>query len=142
MATSPISSVTHQTSTDTYSTTSSTSSSDSTNDQFMTLLLAQLKNQDPMDPMDDSQLMTQLTSLNTLSTLQAMSKKIDTMASASQSSYAASLIGKTVVSTDDNGTSTEGVVTSMQLSGGVYTLTIGSQEVALDTITKVTQDSD
>ena len=43
-----------------------------------------------------------MTSLNTLSELKSISEKIDNMANASQSSYAASLIGKTIIASDDD----------------------------------------
>lgn len=53
--------------------------------QFLTLLIAQLKNQDPTNPMDNSQLTTQLAQINTLagienlnSTLSSISGQINT----------------------------------------------------------------
>ncbi|MBT0723346.1 flagellar hook assembly protein FlgD [Rosenbergiella sp. S61] len=66
------------------STTSANSSADLQN-QFLTLLIAQLKNQDPTNPMDNSQLTTQLTQINTLAgienlntTLASISGQINT----------------------------------------------------------------
>jgi flagellar basal-body rod modification protein FlgD len=92
-----------------------------------------------MQPADDSQLLSQMAQLNSLTTLQAISKQMSELATASQSSYASSLIGKNVVSTDSNGITTQGVVTSMEYSSGTYTLNIGDSSVDLSTITKVTE---
>lgn len=108
-------------------------------DQFMMLLLAQLKNQNPLKPMDDSQMLSQMTSLNTLSELKSISAKIDSMASASQSSYAASLIGKNIVALDEDKGTVQGVVSSMQYLNGQYSLTMGTQTVALEDVIKVSE---
>jgi flagellar hook assembly protein FlgD len=140
MATSSVNSVGQTQSSSAY--TSSTSSSAGSTDvsaQFMTLLMAQLKNQNPLEPMDDSQLLNQMTSLNTLSELKSISEKIDNMAKASQSSYAASLIGKTITAADDAKGTVSGVVTSMQYIDGQYSLAIGSQNVALDDVIRVAE---
>ncbi len=101
--------------------------------------MAQLKNQNPLEPMDDSELLNQMTSLNTLSELKSISEKIDNMAKASQSSYAASLIGKTITAADDAKGTVSGVVTSMQYIDGQYSLAIGSQNVALDDVIRVAE---
>jgi flagellar basal-body rod modification protein FlgD len=136
MATSSITDVT-QKAISYYENPKSSSSSSEISDNFMTLMLAQLKNQNPMQPADDSQLLSQMAELNSLTTLQAISKQMSELATASQSSYGASLIGKNIVSTDANGNTTQGVVTSMEYSGGTYTLSIGDSSVDLSTITKV-----
>ncbi len=68
--------------------------------QFLTLLVAQLKNQDPTNPMDNSQLTTQLAQISTLSgienlntTLGSISGQINT----SQSLQASTLVGHGVM---------------------------------------------
>lgn len=90
----------------TSSTTSSsgltTSSADDLQDEFLTLLVAQMKNQDPTNPMDNSQLTSQLAQISTLSgieklntTLGSISGQIDD----SQQLQASSLIGHGVMVT-------------------------------------------
>ncbi|SER14589.1 flagellar basal-body rod modification protein FlgD [Rosenbergiella nectarea] len=66
-------------------TTASGNSSTDLQNQFLTLLIAQLKNQDPTNPMDNSQLTTQLAQINTLAgienlntTLSSISGQINT----------------------------------------------------------------
>lgn len=142
MATSSINSVNPNQSSSAYnSAASSTTSGTNVSDQFMMLLLAQLKNQNPLEPMDDTQLLTQMTSLNTLSELKSISEKIDHMTNASQSSYAASLIGKNITATDDNEGTVTGVVTAMEFVGGQYSLSIGNQSVSLDDVIRVAEAS-
>ncbi|MEH2920935.1 flagellar hook assembly protein FlgD [Samsonia erythrinae] len=51
---------------------SSTSSADDLQNQFLTLLVAQLKNQDPTNPMSNDQLVSQLAQLNTVSGIEKL----------------------------------------------------------------------
>jgi len=73
-----------------------------TKDQFMTLLVTQLRNQDPLNPMDNAQFTSQLAQLETVdgiaklnNTLLALSGQLDM----TQSMQAANLIGKDVLVT-------------------------------------------
>lgn len=85
---------------DSNSSTDNANSAADLQNQFMTLLIAQLKNQDPTNPMDNSQLTSQLAQINTLSgieqlnsTLGAISGQINT----SQSMENTLLIGHGVM---------------------------------------------
>ncbi|SAI71263.1 basal-body rod modification protein FlgD [Bordetella ansorpii] len=69
-------------------------------DQFLTLLVTQLRNQDPLNPMQNAELTSQLAQISTVegitnlnNTLQAISGQVDV----SQSMNAASLIGRGVL---------------------------------------------
>lgn len=71
-----------------------------TQERFLTLLITQLKNQDPMNPMDNAQITSQVAQLSTVTginqlnqTLLALSGQMDV----SQSMQAASLIGKEIL---------------------------------------------
>jgi len=72
----------------------------STEDRFLTMLMTQLKNQDPLNPMDNAQVTSQMAQLSTVSginqlnnTLLALSGQLDV----GQSMQAAALIGKGVL---------------------------------------------
>lgn len=78
----------------------STSSASDLQNEFLTLLVAQMKNQDPTNPMDNSQLTSQLAQISTLNgieqlntTLGSISGQIDN----SQQLQSASLIGRGVM---------------------------------------------
>ncbi len=63
---------------------------------YMQLLMAQLKNQNPLEPMDNSQMTAQLTSLSQLDQLESMNSNFGMVLQNSQNSYAQSLLGKNV----------------------------------------------
>lgn len=140
MATSSISSIT----TNTTSAVSSASAKDQTaidNDDFMTLLLAQLKNQDPMKPMDSSEMMGQIAQLNSLNALISIKDSLDAMTKSQNMSYAASLIGKTITAVPDKNDPSnviQGVVTSMTNFEGQTLVQVDGQDVEISTIVEVT----
>ena len=78
----------------------SSGAAQSIQDQFLTLLVTQLKNQDPLNPMENAELTSQLAQISTVeginnlrNTMLAISGQIDV----SQSMSAAALIGKGVM---------------------------------------------
>ncbi len=139
------------TSTNTYVTAaSSTSSSQDTKskssgstgvsqEDFMALLLAQIKNQDPLEPMDNSEFMTQLTQMNSLNELQSINTNIEALLSEGQFSNAAAMIGKKVEYSLDGETTLTGIVTAATIQDGAVVVTIDGVDVPLSDVTKVTQ---
>jgi flagellar basal-body rod modification protein FlgD len=102
-------------SSDSSSSASSASSAQSLQDQFLTLLVAQMNNQDPLNPMDNSQLTSQLAQISTVQGIQDLKTVMQTISSQvdlGQSMDAVSMIGKQVlfpgdsmkVDTDSSGT--------------------------------------
>ncbi|GHB08551.1 flagellar hook assembly protein FlgD [Salinicola rhizosphaerae] len=82
------------------STTTGTSSSDELNDRFMTMLITQLKNQDPTNPMDNSDMTAQLAQINTVSGIEDLNDsldKINDQIGAGQALQATALIGQGVM---------------------------------------------
>src|SRR3954465_13232745 len=65
-------------------------------DDFMQLLVAQLKNQDPMKPMDDKEFVTQLAQFSSLEASQKMTEQIEALTGSEMLVQAATLIGKQV----------------------------------------------
>jgi flagellar basal-body rod modification protein FlgD len=85
---------------------------------FMMMLLAQLKNQNPLEPMDDSQMMSQMAQLNSLSELQAINDASSQAAKSSEMGYASSLIGKNIFAMDEDGDLAQGIVDGFTLEDG------------------------
>src|SRR5690606_27732989 len=56
------------------------SESDDLRTNFMTLLIAQLKNQDPLNPMENAELTSQLAQINTLSGIEALNETLSGIA--------------------------------------------------------------
>ena len=68
--------------------------------QFLTLLTAQLQNQDPLNPLENTELTSQLAQINTVSGIAGISEKITALMSAlnnNQGIHAASIIGKNIL---------------------------------------------
>lgn len=83
----------------TSSSTTDTSAAD-LQSNFLTLLVTQLKNQDPTNPMDNSQLTTQLAQINTLSGIEKLNTTLGSISgqiSSGQSLQASTLIGHGVM---------------------------------------------
>jgi flagellar basal-body rod modification protein FlgD len=79
-------------------------------DAFLSLLVTQLKNQDPTEPTDNAQLMAQLASFSSVEQQVQINDKLETLISSNILGDASSLIGKTITSVDGSIT---GVVSSI-----------------------------
>jgi flagellar basal-body rod modification protein FlgD len=69
-------------------------------DKFMTMLVAQLNNQDPLNPMDNAQMTSQMAQINTVSGIQQLNKTMTDMATqfgSLQALQGVSLIGRTAL---------------------------------------------
>lgn len=69
-------------------------------DKFMTLLVTQLKNQDPLNPLDNAQVTSQLAQLQTVTGVNKLNETLETLKSSYQSSEslaATNLIGRAVL---------------------------------------------
>ena len=88
---------------------------------FLTLLVTQLKNQDPTAPTDATAFMSQLASFSNVEQSVQMNSKMDALLSISQLGQASSLIGRTATSSDGK---TSGVIASVRIDsqGTVATL--------------------
>jgi flagellar basal-body rod modification protein FlgD len=92
---------------------------------FLTLLMAEMKNQDPTQPMDPSQMVSQLATVSEVGQAVQTNTNLASLLTATSLSQAEQLIGRTVTSSDG---STSGQVASVSVtnSGAVATLTNGS----------------
>ena len=78
-------------------TTTSATSSAGIQNQFLTMLTAQLQNQDPTNPMDNAQITSQMAQLSTVDGVNQMSSTLQALTDSMQTSSAASLIGHGVL---------------------------------------------
>ncbi|APV51393.1 hypothetical protein BWI17_17870 [Betaproteobacteria bacterium GR16-43] len=73
---------------------------DASADRFLTLLVTQMKNQDPLNPMDNAQVTSQMAQINTVKGLDKLNDSFNAIAvqlQAGQSMQAAGLVGKEVL---------------------------------------------
>lgn len=114
------------TSTTSSSSTSSTGTNNTLNyNEFLNLLVAQLKNQDPTNPADPTTFVSQLASFSAVEQQVNANSKLNSLLTASAIAQAGALIGKTVTSADGK---TSGQVASVQItsSGPEAVLTNGN----------------
>jgi flagellar basal-body rod modification protein FlgD len=82
------------------SSTTKASASEDMQTRFMTLLMTQLKNQDPLNPTDANQMTAQLSQISTVSGIEKLNATMDKLLesySGTQNMQAAGMIGKTVL---------------------------------------------
>jgi flagellar basal-body rod modification protein FlgD len=63
---------------------------------YLNLLIAQMRNQNPLEPLDNNQMASQLAQISQLDQLETLNGSFKNVLSTTQMNYAASLIGKTV----------------------------------------------
>jgi flagellar basal-body rod modification protein FlgD len=117
--------------------TTSTPSKTLDKDTFLKLLVAQLSNQDPSSPMDTSDMMaqtTQLSMMESLSEIQASSRE---QFGLQMRMAAADLVGQQVTWTDADGKTRSGVVSGVDYSASVPVLTVGKDQIPLDSVASV-----
>jgi flagellar basal-body rod modification protein FlgD len=97
-------------------------------ERFMSLLVAQLKNQDPLAPMDNAQVTSQMAQLNTVSGINKLNATMQGMASslnANQTVQATSLLGRAVLTQGNDLQLVDGkALGSMQLDQSVDMLNV------------------
>lgn len=105
---------------------------------FLRLLIAQLKNQDPMQPLSDREFIVQLTQFNMLEQIQGMNQALNAMAQGAALGEAAGLLGKHVKGDGVEGP-IEGVVTGVSLEGSEAVLELGDRSLPASQVVHIGQ---
>lgn len=93
---------------------------DATENRFMTLLVSQMKNQDPLNPLDNAQMTSQLAQLSSLKGINNLNSTLETLKGsyqASQTLQAANMIG--------HGVLTPGSTLSLADGNAIYGVELG-----------------
>ena len=92
--------------------------------QFLTLLIAEIQNQDPTQPMDPTQSVTQLATISGVQQAMQANTTLSSLLTNSSLAQAEHMIGQTITSADGT---TSGTVASVNVgaSGSIATLTNG-----------------
>ena len=107
-------------------------------EMFMSLLVTQLRNQDPSSPMDTNQMISQTTQLAIMEKLTALAMTNEENFSLQMRMAAAALVGEEVSFTRADGTSGTGTATAVSFAGSIPAVTVEEESVALDAISGVT----
>jgi flagellar basal-body rod modification protein FlgD len=92
---------------------------DDLQDQFMTLLLTQMKNQDPLKPMENGEFLAQLAQINTVNGIQDLQKSFSDFASSMQTNQAlqaSGLVGRSVLVASETGVLSQGASLDGQIN--------------------------
>lgn len=117
------------TKTDTSTSTEKTATPTLDYNAFLTLLVAQMKNQDPMEPMQSSDYVAQLATFSQVEKTIQTNERIASLLNTGNLQLAESLIGKTVISEADNASGV--VVAAKVIDGGVTVLLDNGVEFAV-----------
>ena len=119
------------TSTTSASTSSSTQKATLNYDNFLQLLIAQMKNQDPTDPMDASEQVAQLATFSQVEQTIQTNTKLDTLLASSSLTQASSYVGKYMESADGT---VKGVIDSVKVySDGIIATTANGDKILVQT---------
>ena len=107
--------------------------------QFLSLLITELKNQDPTAPTDQKETLSQLAQFSSLEQMQSLNQTLTASSNVSQIAQSALLIGKTVTTAAnaDGSAGVSGPVSSVSVQGGKTYLHIGAQDVDAATVTGI-----
>lgn len=109
------------------------SSAEETQDRFLSLLVAQMKNQDPLNPLDNAEVTSQMAQLSTVEGIESMNSTLAALAASmgtNQMAQAANLIGRSVLVPGDSiGPAPENAVVGFDLDSAadVVRLTIENE---------------
>ena len=101
---------------------------------FLNLLVAQMKSQDPMNPQSDTQMAAQMAQFTSLQQTGTMSSNIASLLSQQQVLQASNMLGGTVTLQEANKSISTGVVQSVQISNGVPQIVVNNQSYDLSQV--------
>jgi flagellar basal-body rod modification protein FlgD len=106
-------------------------------DDFMQLLMAQLKNQDPMKPMEDKEFITQLAQFSSLEAAEKMTAQMEELNGSQMLIQAATLIGKQVTAKLASGETVTGAISQIKIQAGKPIAVVNGKDVATSLITQI-----
>jgi len=110
-------------------------------DDFLTLLVAELRNQDPLDPVSQRDMIAQLAQLESLYELREVNESLGTLVeqqtSAAGAADALALLGLNVSWRDASGQLRQGKVDGIVLSGDTWLLKVGDTTLSASDVRAV-----
>ena len=104
---------------------------------FLSLLVTQLRNQDPSSPMDTNQMISQTTQLASMEQLTTLTTLNEENFALQMRMAASALVGQQVTYTGKDGKDVTGIATSVTFAGAVPKVTVGGVDIALDAISGI-----
>lgn len=111
--------------------------SDVSRDQFLKLLVAQLRAQDPLEPVKDQEFTAQLAQFSMLDGIEKLNANFGDLLAMQQLTQGAGLLGQNVTYTQPDGTHT-GNVEGFSLADGKLNLRVDGQDIPIGQVKGMT----
>ena len=108
---------------------------------FMKILAAQLKNQDPLSPLSGSDFINQLVGLNTMEQTATLTDSLKQFQKVMQISFAGSFVGKVVSGVSTTGDKVVGKVDRVSIDKDGTFMIVDGNKIAVDGITDILPES-
>lgn len=113
--------------------------------EFLSLLIAQLRNQSPLEPQDNNEFVAQLAQFSSLESTQNLNARMDLLAQMQQESLTlqqlsqgSALIGRQIDYIDPNtGEEATGSVESVSVDQGLVQMRVGGEDIPLGYLVRV-----
>jgi flagellar basal-body rod modification protein FlgD len=105
--------------------------------QFLEILMAQLKNQNPLKPQKSGKFVDQMASLTSLEQMTQMTNSLKSFQKSQQSQQFMTLLGKNVKATTSQGNTVQGEVESVRFTDDGSSVLIGGQDVGTNEIAAI-----
>ena len=106
-------------------------------EMFLSLLVTQLRNQDPSSPLDTNGMIEQTASLASMEQLTSLATVTQDSYALQQRIAASSIIGTQVSYQAEDGTTVSGLASSVSFAGTTPTVTVGDKSVELSKLTAI-----
>jgi flagellar basal-body rod modification protein FlgD len=106
-------------------------------DDFLRLLTAQLRYQNPLSPLEDADFIAQMAQFSALEQMSNVAEGMERLGFAAQVGEAVALIGRTVEWEGADGATLSGVVESVSIDDGALRLRIGDEEITPGQVQRV-----
>lgn len=106
-------------------------------DDFLRLLIAQLRHQDPLQPVNDREFVAQLAQFSALEQMHNVASAVLELARRQEAAAAFGLVGRRVRVEAEDGTVVEGVVSGVRRQDGSFLLVVGDRTFRLDQLVEV-----
>lgn len=111
---------------------------DLSSDEFLSIILAELSNQDPLAPNDTAAILEQLSSIRNIESQVQLDENMQALVTQNAITAGANMIGKYVEGLDINNNRVQGIVESLSVQDGDPILNIaGAGTLAADRVTEV-----
>ena len=118
-------------------TTTKKSINDLNADDFLTLMIKELKNQDPSKPTSTSEMLSQMTQMSTITTFEKLNTSFTSLLNLDFIGLSTSMLGKQVSYLNSDGETITGIVDSVKYEDSNVYLVVGEDTISMTDITAV-----